>query len=165
MQLEERVTRLEEGIYRAGVLTTCVAIGLGFLLPFLAPATGDDEDEPIGMLPAVFATADAGDGPFESQAMVVAIAIGALALVAVVVLIATAATWTEGVRENVRGLNRVLSGLFPFAVACGWLLMLLLSGHTEGDVSPLSPALVALTVGAAGGLLLRAFDRYRLHNT
>lgn len=164
MQLEERVTRLEEGIYRAGVLATCVAIGLGFLLPFLAPAT-DDDDEPIGMLSAVFATADAGDGPFESQAMVVAIAIGALALLAVVVLIATAAAWTEGVRENVRGLNRVLSGLFPFAVACGWLLVLLLSGHTEGDVSPLSPALVALTVGAAGGLLLRAFDRYRLHNT
>lgn len=164
MQLEERVTRLEEGVYRGGVLATGAALVLSLLLPYLAPSAEVEDEEPVSLLGAVSGIADAGDGPFQGQAVLAAAAVGLLALVTVLNLVVVALSWSNDLRERVRTPLKVLSGVLIAGCVGGWLLVLLLNSHSEGDVDPLSPAMITLTVGAAGTQLLRAFDRYRVHH-
>jgi hypothetical protein len=163
-RLEERVRSLEHGVYRAGLIATVAALVLGFIVPFLSATEDayedldDDEYDSIAILAAVFDIGDAGDGPFERQALTVAVLVGLLALVAVLALLVTAGTWSQDLRERLGRASNFLCGFLLLGCVGGWLLVLVLNGHFDGQVSAFSPALLCLTVGAVGGLLLHQYD-------
>lgn len=155
-ELRDRVERLETTLFRAVVTVACVAIAIGFFVPFLSSTDPEpDEDGSLSLLTAAFALGDAGDGPFSGEATLVAIVVGGFALLAAVTLAVVAALLRPTAGERNLAVARGLCVALLVGCCVAWLLVLVLAGHFEGEVSAFSPALAFLTAGAVAGTLLR----------
>ncbi|GAB3486705.1 hypothetical protein [Amycolatopsis cihanbeyliensis] len=154
-ELRARVARLETLVLRAAALGASVAIALGFLVPFLRTSDEASAAESIRLLGAVFAMEEAGQGPFRSEAVLASIVVGMFALVAAATFVAL--LMLQRSLEGNRRFGVVQALSTTLLVGCGgaWLLVLLLAGHSEGEVSSFSPAVAWLTVGSLAGMGIR----------
>ena len=153
--LRDRVAKLELLVFRAVVVVAIAALVVSLFVPFLSATDPDTEDGSITLLSAITALNEAGNGPFSGQAAIAGVVVGVLLILAVVTLIGLALLLRD--RTGRRALvvaARLSVGLFVLCVF-GWLLVLVLAAHFEGDVSAFSPALVCLTAGAVAGSTVR----------
>lgn len=155
--LRERVARLEAMVFRAVVVVACVAIVVGFFLPFLVATKPKDEDESLSLLTAAFALGDAGGGPFSEEAALAALVVGGFVLLALVTLVVLATVLRAAVSKRNLAVARGFSIALLVGCCVAWLLVFALAGHFEGRSSAFSPALAALTVGAVLGVVVRRF--------
>jgi hypothetical protein len=153
--LRDRVAKLELLVFRAVVVVAVAALAVSLFVPFLSATDPDTEDGSITLASAIAALSDAGDGPFSGQAAIAGVAVAVVFVLAVVTLIVVAMLLrARSGRRALLAASRLSVGLF---VVClfGWLLVLVLAAHFEGDVSAFSPALACLTAGAVVGSLTR----------
>lgn len=155
--LRGRVSRLEVIVFRAVVAVGSAAMVLGYFVPFLSATEKADEDDSIGLLPAVFGLGDSGGGPFREEATMAAIVVGVFALVILVALIALLRLFGNEVGSRPVRFARVCGIVLLVVCGCGWLLVFALAGHFEGRVSAFSPATLSFTIGGAATLVAAAF--------
>ena len=144
--LRGRVTRLEVAVFRAVVAIGSAAMVLGYFVPFLtATEKADEDDDSIGLLPAVFGLGDSGGGPFSEEATMAAIVVGVFALAILVALIALLRLFGNEVGSRPVRFARVCGIVLLVVCGFGWLLVFALAGHFEGRVSAFSPATLSFT--------------------
>jgi len=157
--LRHRVLYLEVALFRAVVAVGAVALVLGLFLPFLTAteeADSSDEDDTIGLFPAVFGLADAGDGPFSGEAAMASVVVGAFVLVILVALVALVRLFRNRVSPRAVRVARIFGIILLVVCGAAWLLVLALAGHTDGRSSAFSPATLAITIGGAVTVLATA---------
>ena len=165
--LRHRVLYLEVALFRAAAAVGVVALVLGLFLPFLSAteeASGSDEDDDtIGLIPAIGGLADAGDGPFSGEAAMAAIVVGGFVLVILAALIAVLQLFRDRVSARTVRITRIFATILLVVCGMAWLLVFALAGHTEGRSSAFSPATLSITVGGAVTLLAAALhpDEWR----
>lgn len=157
--LRHRVLYLEVALFRAVVAVGVVALVLGLFLPFLSAteeADSGDEDDTIGLFPAIVGLADSGDGPFSGEAAMASVVVGAFVLVILVALLALVQLFRDRASPRVVRIARIFGIILLVVCGMAWLLVFALAGHTEGKTSAFSPATLSITIGGAVTILATA---------
>lgn len=162
--VRDRVSRLEVILFRTVVAIGAIALVLGYLLPFLTTTEQADEDDSIGLLPAVFGLGDSGGGPFSEEATVAAVVTGVFALVILVALITLLRLFSFGVGSRLVRVARVCGIVLLVACGGGWLLVFALAGHSESEMSAFSPATLSFTIGGVATLVAAALHPADWHD-
>ncbi len=154
--LRDRVNRLEIAVFRAVVAVGSAAMVLGYFVPFLMATEKADDDESISLLPAIFGLGDAGDGPFEEEAVIAAVVVGVFALAILVALISLLRLFGNEVGNGPVRFARVCGIVLLVVCGIGWLLVFALAGHFEGRASTFSPAALSFTIGGVATIVAAA---------
>ncbi|WP_134322810.1 hypothetical protein [Cumulibacter soli] len=144
--LRQQALQLQFVLLTASAVLALFGIAVGLFLPFVRSVGGADGDS-ITLLPAIFALADAGGGPFETQAIIVAVLVGILALAALLTAVAIACLAEHPTVGRIKFAS-ISGGILILGCAGAWLLVAVLAGRSD-DLSAFSPATLSITIGAA----------------